>query len=758
MVMKAVDIHGYAQYLNPDNVDELESGLGLPWFDSCDFESDEWVLVSHKNRQTTYKLSFARDAITPEGRFLTDFPDLLYTVKLFLVLSWAGSKKVGVSISTAEGAYKAYSKVIDFLRYINFEFKINNLRSINVSVVKKLKLDYTTKTSNQRLDVERRCLERLYEIFSDEALLKTYKNEKSERSVSTFDYLRFITELGLSLRSAQNCMDFQWVKYDLFEEHGITQKVKKRPTGVTNCVLSESVIRKNLEVIKGFLNLTYAFSELFPESQRSTEMWLKDIKISKLSKKVATNKGGRTRNIPRRLMYQLMDEAVRWVVDYSDELFLFKLRSDDAYRDFTTMDQRSGKRNRSGKQAEIHHYGSKQMRKWFLDNQPIDFPYNISSVEKGYGENRDEESFKKIVLAKELKEKNWTQKAIAAELGISKSTVSVYLNYVPQKAGTSLHAILNKHLVSACMLVIFAFTGRRKDEIYGLDRGCVEFRGDSYYLRFEQEKIDQGERSLPTTKLVAKAVSVLERLNQKAFIEEGQSKLMRISRMKSGFYQAWPSFNEFCELCGINAVDDEGNKFSFAEHQFRRFIAMTFWYKYPDPDLPTLTWFLGHSDPQMTMKYITDENGLEIMRSVKNERILDLLTEEEQSPEDSVVANEIRGLFDDLDMVNQSRYEVMDKKLELVDSYVLNFVPDGACFGATKGIEDRCQCLHLAGEKIADTAQVSAAKYGSCIGCPNLMSVGNPIKEDDLPRFVANSSPMLDAISSNSDGGEPCQM
>ncbi len=758
MVMEAIDIHGYSPFLDPNHVDKLKSGLGLPWFVGCDFESNEWILVSHKNRKHTYTLSFASDAITQEGKFLTDFPDLLYTVKLFLVLSWAGNKKVGVTITTSEGAYNAYSKVIDFLRYLSFEFKINNLSSINSSVIEKLISDYSTKTSLQRLDVELRCTERLNEIFSNESLLKTYLIRNKRVGKNRFDFDRFMSELGLSVRAAQTCMEFQGFKYDLIEEHGLLQKVKKRPTGETKNVVGETVIRKNLEAIKGLLNLTFTFSDLFPESQRTTEMWLQDLNIRKLALKVATNKGSRTRNIPRRLMYRLMDEAVRWVVDYSEELFSFKVLSDDAYTEFTTTDKRGGKAKRSASQQGIHHYGSKQMRKWFADNQPIDFPYHISSVEADIKEKRTEEDFIKIARVKELRKEEWTQAAIAKELGISKATVSVYEHYAPRKDGTSFHAILNKHLVTACILVIFAFTGRRRDEIYGLDRDCIESRGGSCYLRFEQEKIDQGERLLPTTKLVAKAVNVMERLNQKAFIEEGHSKLMRISRMKDGSYHAWPSFNDFCELCGIDTVDDEGNKFSLAEHQFRRFIAMTFWYKYPDPDLPTLTWFLGHADPQMTMKYITDENGLEIMRSVKNERILDLLAEEELSPDHSVIANEIRDLFSDLDVVNQSRYELMDKKLELVDSYVLNFVPDGACFGATKGIEDRCQCLYLDGEKIADTAQVSASKHGSCIGCPNLMSVENPIKEDDLPKFVANSSPMLKAISSSSDGGELCLM
>lgn len=203
--------------------------------------------------------------------------------------------------------------------------------------------------------------------------------------------------------------------------------------------------------------------------------------------------------------------------------------------------------------------------------------------------------------------------------------------------------------------------------------------------------------------------------------------------------EAWPDFNDFCEFTGIENVDDGGNYYSFADHQFRRFLAMTYWYRYPDPDLPTLTYFLGHEDSRITMDYITDKNGQWAFRSVKNERIIDLI-EEEFKAGTSVIGREIESLFGVINAECESRAKRMEKKGDLVDTYVLNFVSDGACFGKTLALKGRSKCLEL------DEVQLSAATFGSCHGCPNLIPVSDPMTHSQIHDLTISQSPMLTTL------------
>lgn len=384
-------------------------------------------------------------------------------------------------------------------------------------------------------------------------------------------------------------------------------------------------------------------------------------------------------------MYAVMDESIRWVIDYSTPLQNNFKCAKQVYKEKLEAIKDYGL---GGNDESKTNYARKLTAVWIRENKLTNFPHPITT----------------------------------------------YRHQI-----TSLEQIVNKHLVSACLLVIFAFTARRRDEVYGLKSGCTYQEGGLWYLIVDQEKFNQGERALPTLEVVAKAISILEDLSAEGRDASQFNNLMQVTDANSKHGRAWPDFNGFCDYVGIESKDEEGNPFIFSDHQFRRFLAMAYYYQYRDPNLFTLNWFLGHESIEMTMDYITDSDGQWEMQQVKNERIIDLIESDFRSDK-SLIGNEIAELFGVIEGQSEKRISRMEDKGKLVDKYVLNFVKDGACFGLTPDIKKRSKCLENG------AIQCSSATKGSCEGCPNLLPVDQPINHINVTDLVCSSSPMLEAL------------
>ncbi|WP_086479617.1 site-specific integrase [Oceanospirillum sanctuarii] len=736
----AIDLSPYDMFLKVGHY-HASDGLSLPWFDGCCFDSDEWVLKSERNAQKTWTLKLANEPIDVGGMTLRESPDLLQTIKIFLVLSWMMKKGyVSISSTSPEGIYKTYNIIIGFVRYLRQVIGISNLSSINKSVSERIINDYLNKTNEQRLNIENRAIESICYLFDDPVRLSDFKIYRLGQSKPVFDHTAFMAELGLSPRSAQSCQRYQEKRIILLKKHGFSYKKNSKllvENTDTKTVQTSDTIRKSLHPILGLFKAVYIFSSIFPESQRLKEYWLSGINISGLSKRHASAKRGKTRNIPRQVFYRLMDEAIRWVLDYSEDLLAFKKKALKRYsRYLDDLNERESKAS----DASRRHYVSKKMTEWFKYNQPDFFPFSINSIERSFAKTGGAVDLVKVAEAKSLRLKGNTYLEVAREMGCSKATAHRWCNYTPPIEGNSLQRVINKHLVSACLLVTFAFTGRRKDEIMGLKTGCIQKISDSYFIVFDQEKVGKGDRLLPTTKLVATSINLLEKISEDARSKDSSNKLLKLpSIVNENIQDAWPDFNDFCDYCSIEALDEYGHSYSFSDHQFRRFLAMSYYYRYDDADLPSLSWFLGHESVDMTMHYITDEDGQWAFKSVKNERIIDLVEEELKSCSESVVGSELDEIFGQIDTQTESRIQRMERKERLADQYILSFVPDGACFGRTENIKSRSKCFEN------NTVQLSAASIGSCSGCHNLIPVEQPMSLVNINDLISDKSPILAA-------------
>ncbi|KFJ91024.1 integrase [Pseudomonas sp. 1-7] len=262
-------------------------------------------------------------------------------------------------------------------------------------------------------------------------------------------------------------------------------------------------------------------------------------------------------------------------------------------------------------------------------------------------------------------------------------------------------------------------------------------------IRMYSAKVYQEHKYFPVTKLVAKAVRVLEALTESVRNDEHQS-LLTFPTLGGGEVNYWSSgkINEFAEYVGVS--DNEGSPWQFSEHQFRRFFAMMFFYKFESGDLATLSWHLRHTDFEMTAKYITDKDFRRAFEEIKAERIVSFAQSVVNERTEALCGNikkELGDFFSSFDAVSERRAEKMIGKVEEI-GYILNFVPDGACFGQTPTLLVRSKCL------MDDAVQKSSACRGSCVGCPNLLGFETGISAEDVGLVLdPASSPMLKAFA-----------
>lgn len=181
-----------------------------------------------------------------------------------------------------------------------------------------------------------------------------------------------------------------------------------------------------------------------------------------------------------------------------------------------------------------------------------------------------------------------------------------------EQDGVTLPAAV-RYLVLACFIVIATFTGRRLDEILDLKVGCT--RGNAkygYWIRTYIEKTLRNVDETPCPGIVVFAVErVLERLNRQASAMglecslstwisidvNGRQTLRRLNPSKD--------LDSFAALVSISRLSD-GSSWHFTPHQFRRFFAIVYIWRYQYGDLGALAHHLRHFNLRMTQRYVTE--------------------------------------------------------------------------------------------------------------------------------------------------------
>lgn len=174
-------------------------------------------------------------------------------------------------------------------------------------------------------------------------------------------------------------------------------------------------------------------------------------------------------------------------------------------------------------------------------------------------------------------------------------------------------------LSAACFSVIASLTARRVEEISDLGFGCtVKDRDGNYWLKSYIEKTSQRYDQIPIPVAVYRAIECMEKISQSAREKSGNDSIWQVL-LSDEIRGLVPEFylNELAFLNGT--LSGEYKDWNFTAHQFRRFFAILYFWRYEKGDLAALSHHLRHFDLEMTKRYVMDQEMGKIWKEVEAE-------------------------------------------------------------------------------------------------------------------------------------------
>jgi hypothetical protein len=292
-----------------------------------------------------------------------------------------------------------------------------------------------------------------------------------------------------------------------------------------------------------------------------------------------------------------------------------------------------------------------------------------------------------------------------------------------------------------------------------LRHGCIKRFAGLLYINLYVPKTLRRYEDLPTVALVEKAVFVLERLSEKARKTSGSDRLFQFDdlvadriKQEIRFDNIYPNFFNFIGM----AKDSDGKYWKLSEHQFRRFFAIMYFYRYGtenDASFEALMYHLRHTDWTMTDRYLTEKEAGRIFREVEEEWLSQILVKSKLNDE------ALRDLSSDVNDVQRSvvnntriiRSGNTERALKRVreEGLIFEFLDFGAvCLGLSPGRSELAQCaIEKEGEFFVCLHKASQIL---CEGCRNLVTADSLISkktsESSSLTPLACDSPLLDAV------------
>ncbi len=555
----------------------------------------------------------------------------------------------------------------------------------------------------------------------------------------------------LTQELAEQHPEYRWVEPEAFDHNDYASKVQAR-----NHVNA--------------LNLLYAQSQLLPDDfafplHRNPFPGKKEIPAIFVERSFAENGyptrpcRGRTRNMPVPVFLGLMDAAVRWVIDYAEPLLNIKEQVVTEFNEFRGNlgnDQASRLAN-----MRVRELSSES--EW-AGKPASPFPLASFRHYRRAPESKYDDDF--IAEVQTLLDQGLGAAEAGDRLGITKSSIEyVQYRFIEDRfshdlptTGVSLNYALYGYLPFCCAVILLAFTAGRESSIGDLRYGCIKRIAGLRYINLYIPKTLRRYEDLPTVELVEKAVAVLERLSATARKKTGSDRLFQFGdlvgdRVKGVRFDA--VYSNFFDLIDM-PKDEDGAHWKLSEHQFRRFFAIMYFYRYGkenDSDFESLMYYLRHCDWTMTDRYLTEREQGRIFREVEEEWLAHTIVTGKPSDQS------LRDLLTDIDdvkssvvnntkIVREKDYERALKRVQDED-LVFEFLSFGAvCLGLSPG---RSRVAKCAIEKDGEFATcVHKASEDFCKGCPNLVEcdslISSKLPEPPSLTTLACGSPLLDAV------------
>lgn len=168
-------------------------------------------------------------------------------------------------------------------------------------------------------------------------------------------------------------------------------------------------------------------------------------------------------------------------------------------------------------------------------------------------------------------------------------------------------------VATACWIVIAAFSARRKAEIDDLRDGCLRGNdADGWWLQIYIEKTLQRRDWIPVPTLVARAIGALSEISRAA---RGASSTDHLFQWLGPNGEATPldvarHLDDFALRVGVplhRSSDSAATPWHWHPHQFRRFFAILYFYRFEGATLEALSHHLRHFNLEMTRRYVTQD-------------------------------------------------------------------------------------------------------------------------------------------------------
>lgn len=201
--------------------------------------------------------------------------------------------------------------------------------------------------------------------------------------------------------------------------------------------------------------------------------------------------------------------------------------------------------------------------------------------------------------------------------------------------GMTLHSALI-FLLTACSVVIAAFTARRASEIRSLTVDCIHYDDSGQpWLRCFIHKTMRTDTLIPIPELVVAAVKVLVRLSARARRITATTFLFQ-SNVPGSFEtyglttSNFPNFNIGVNLSRFGYFIDtpllaDGTSWKFKPHQFRRFFAILYIWVFSDGNWGALQYHLRHFTSEMTRRYVSENEVGQIIAMANKEHTAEIL-------------------------------------------------------------------------------------------------------------------------------------
>ncbi|WP_075186813.1 hypothetical protein [Teredinibacter haidensis] len=547
----------------------------------------------------------------------------------------------------------------------------------------------------------------------------------------------------------QKYLDEVYVRYN---KQSISTKLKRGERALQMNSSGTTLSRDRYEDVLRAVKLYQAQTSLMPDQyvNASRLNLVYDASSTLRSSNLKPSNPSRTRNIPVPVFLHLVDASIRYILDYADTLFEIedKLALEHKKLTLQTNSYEAGKivnayARELGEVKEGRYspfplaaYKHFQIREKNISDEDLSIFHDMVNSGLGRAEIRK-------ILGLSKGQYDYRSKVIR--------NIQPYGKNLPHK-GISLQKALYQFLPLSCLIVIFAFSARRESEVFGMRENCYQKFQDGWRVKFYVAKSLRRHEWFTSVPVVIKAIKTLEALS-----EEGR----KISRSDS-LYRFNDTFNRspinmdrlniamepFLDFIGVEKGEG-GERFKFSEHQFRRFFAIMYFYRYEkQADLEALTYELRHEDWSNTAVYLTEQESGRIFREVEKEYMAEKLvgTLGAESEPRGVLRDLSERIKQTVDVVPENRSAIAMKYIE-ENSLRMDFISEGICFGNTPGRSELSRCY--------SDGYVMCHRSSSevCTDCPNLLPIEN-IRNDKKVAAIENlecdNASILDAAISYS--------